>query len=140
MNLPGDKEDNSASQSVPDSSSSDREATWHVHRAEAVEGVEGKIKADVNREAKRGNSSNSGTRSAPVVDETYAQVQKKPKGDHKNKELDKAKRKQTCGKGICVCVCVCVCVCACACACVCVCARAHVCVCFEPFSRSRDYV
>ena len=56
MNLPGDKEDNSASQSVPDSSSSHREATLHVDRAEAVAGLGGKVKADVGRKAKGGRS------------------------------------------------------------------------------------
>lgn len=92
MNLPGDKEDNPSNQSVPDSSSSDKEVTWHVDRAEAVAGAEGKVKTDVGRKAQGGNSSNSGTRAARVVAETYAQVLKKPKEDHQNVDQDKAKR------------------------------------------------
>ena len=92
MNLPMRKGDKSANQSVRDSSSSDKEATWHVDRVEAVAGAEGKVKADVGRKAQGGNSSNSGTRAARVVTETYTQVLKKPKRDHQNMDQDKAKR------------------------------------------------
>ena len=92
MNLHGDKEDNPSNQSVPDSSSSDKEAKCLVDRAEAVAGADGKVKADVGRKAQEGNSSNSGTRAARVVTETYTQVLKKPKRDHQNMDQDKAKR------------------------------------------------
>ena len=56
MNLPMYKTDKSANQSVPDSSSSDKEATWHVDQVEAVAGADGKVKADVGRKAKGGRS------------------------------------------------------------------------------------
>ena len=56
MNLPMYKTDKSANQSVPDSSSSDKEDTWHVDQVEAVEGADGKVKADVGRNAKGGRS------------------------------------------------------------------------------------
>ena len=56
MNLPMYKTDKSANQSVPDSSSSDKEDTWHVDQVEAVAGADGKVKADVGRKAKGGRS------------------------------------------------------------------------------------
>ena len=56
MNLPKGRGDKSSNQSVPDSSSSDKEATSHVHRVEAAAGADGKVKADVDRKAKGGRS------------------------------------------------------------------------------------
>ena len=56
MNLPMHKGDKSSNQSVPDSSSSDKEDTWHVDQVEAVAGADGKVKADVGRKAKGGRS------------------------------------------------------------------------------------
>ena len=90
--MPGGKEDNCANLSVPDSSGSDKEATLHGDSTDAVAGAEGKVNANVGRKAKGSNCPNSGRSAAGGVDETYAKVLKKPKGDHQAKDQSKAKR------------------------------------------------
>ena len=76
MELPTSKEDNCSKQSV------------------AAAGVKGKVKADVDRKAKGGNSPNSEAPAARVVSETKARVQKKSKGDHQNKKASQGTERE----------------------------------------------
>ena len=81
MDLPMRKGDKSFHQSVSDSSNDG-----------AIAGIEGKVKADEDRKAKKGISPNFKTGAARVVTETYAQVRKKLRGGHQSKQQDEVKR------------------------------------------------